>query len=132
MRQAVVAFLFCGICSFAPSAGADEVCIACEQPIASYRCTIEQPSEKRVVGGELAQEICSKVLAKKGQHQKCHASPVPAGGKCEGAERTVSLTDLQRAIAGPGESTYEVGALEIARRNVHDTWLCVLSMFKDC
>ena len=49
-----------------------------------------------------------------------------------GLERTVTVTDYQRAMAGNGESTYEVGAFEIARRSVHDTWLCVASMFKDC
>lgn len=132
MRRTVVALCVSGFSAFAISASADEICIACEQPAATYRCAIEQPSEKYKVGGELAQEICSKVLAKKGAHQKCQLTAVPEDGKCDGAERTVTVTDYQRAIAGPGESTYEVGALEIARRNVHDTWLCVMSMFKDC
>jgi hypothetical protein len=57
---------------------------------------------------------------------------VPEGGTCEGLPRTVTVTDYQRAIAGTDESTYEVGAFEVARQGVHDTWLCVTSMFKDC
>lgn len=116
--------------AFAAAAG--ELCLACEEPAASYRCTVEQPSEKFNLGDGIEQEICSKVLAKKGPHQKCKAVAVPEGGKCDGAQRTVTVTDYQRVISATGEPTYEVGAFEIARRNVHDTWQCVTSMFKDC
>lgn len=100
--------------------------------MATYRCAVEQPSEKLRLGAALEQEMCSKVLAKKGAHQKCHVVPVAEGGTCEGSDRSVTVTDYQRVMSASGESTYEVGALEIARRNVHDTWLCVTSMFKDC
>jgi len=116
----------------AVSAKAGELCVACDEPSATYRCSIEQPSEKYQLKGALAGEVCSKVLAKKGAHQKCHIAEVPEGAACEGAERVVTITDYQRAVSDSGESTYEVGALEIARRNVHDTWLCVTSIFKDC
>lgn len=130
MHRVIV--LACFAASVAFPAHAGELCIACEEPAAAYRCSVEQPSEKHAIGASLELEICGKVLAKKGGHQKCHVAAVPEGGKCEGGERTVSVTDYQRAISGNGESTYEVGALEIARRNVHDTWTCVTSMFKDC
>lgn len=123
--------LLAGMCAALPARAA-EVCLACDEPVATYRCTVEQPSEKYKLGGTLEQEICAKVLAKKGTHQKCHLATPPEGKACEGAERVVSVTDYQRAISGTAESTYEVGALEIARRNVHDTWTCMLSMFKDC
>jgi len=116
----------------AVTAKAGELCVACEEPSATYRCSIEQPSEKYQVKGPLAAEVCAKVLAKKGAHHKCHIAEVPEGGACAGAERVVTVTDYQRAVSDGGESTYDVGALEIARRNVHDTWLCVTSMFKDC
>jgi hypothetical protein len=114
------------------AAGAEELCVACQEPAATYRCSVEQPSEKHKLGGSLEQEVCTKVLAKKGPHQKCQVAPVPPGGQCQGAERSVTVTDYQRAMAASGEATYEVGAFEIARRNVHDTWQCVTSMFKDC
>jgi hypothetical protein len=110
---------------------AAEVCVSCEEPTALYRCAVEQPSDKYKLGGTLEEEICTKVLAKKSPHAKCQVA-IPEGGKCEGAPRSVSVTDYQRAISATGESTYEVGAFEIARRNVHDTWTCVTSMFKDC
>ena len=114
------------------AAQAAEVCLTCEAPSASYRCVVEQPSEKYKLGGDIEQEICAKVLAKQGQHQKCHVTPAPDGGQCAGAARTVTLADFQRLAVNANESTYEEGAFEIARRNVHDTWLCLSSMFKDC
>lgn len=113
-------------------AGADEMCLSCDEPAATYRCAVEQPSEKMKIGGEIQSEMCTKVLAKKGPHKKCQVVSVPEGGKCDGPERMVNVSDYQRAVSPSGESTYEVGAFEIARRNVHDTWLCVTSMFKDC
>jgi hypothetical protein len=114
------------------SAHAAELCVACQEPAATYRCTVEQPSDKYSLGTDLETQICSKVLAQKGAHKNCALVPVAEGGKCEGLERTVTVTDYQRALGARGESTYEVGAFEIARRNVYDTWLCVSSMFKDC
>ncbi len=129
-RSFVIAFA--GACAAAAlPAGAGEVCLSCDQPAATYRCAVEQPSEKYALGSSLEEKICSKVLAKQGTHQSCQVLPVPEGGKCDGAERTVNITDYQRAMSASGEATYEVGAFEIARRNVHDTWLCVTSMFKD-
>jgi len=127
----VLILAFTGFLAAYP-AHAEEMCLACDEPAASYRCTVEQPSEKYKLGRTLEQEICSKVLAKTGQHSKCRMTPVPEGGACTGLARTVTVTDYQRAMSPSGEPTYEVGAFEIARRNVHDTWQCVLSMFKDC
>lgn len=127
----VIVIAFAGACAIL-SAQAEELCLACEEPAATYRCTIEQPSEKHKLGANIEQEICAKVLAKKGAHHKCHVATVPADGKCVGAERLVTMSDYQRAMSGSGETTYEVGAFEVARRNVHDTWVCVTSMFKDC
>lgn len=130
MHRAIVLAFLCAIAALPAKAG--ELCLACEQPAATYRCSVEQPSQKYSLGGDLEREICAKVLAKQGEHQKCHLTQVPEGGACEGLERTVTVADYQRALSGSDESTYEVGALETARRNVHDTWLCVTSMFKDC
>ena len=130
MYRAIIFASFCAVAAM--PAHAAELCVACQEPAASYRCTVEQPSEKYALGNELEAQVCTKVLAQKGEHKKCALTPVAEGGKCEGLERHVTVTDYQRALAGNGESTYEVGAFEIARRNVHDTWLCVSSMFKDC
>jgi hypothetical protein len=111
---------------------AEQLCVSCEGPAASYSCAVEQPPGKRTLGSTIEAEICTKVMASKGPHSKCQVVSVGDGAKCAGPERTVSVTDYQRAIGDSEESTYEVGALEIARRNVHNTWLCVASMFKDC
>ena len=127
------AIFFASLCAVGVMpAHAAELCVACQEPAATYRCTVERPSDKYSLGTDLETQICSKVLAQKGAHKKCALVPIAEGGKCEGLERTVTVTDYQRALAASGESTYEVGAFEIARRNVHDTWLCVSSMFKDC
>ncbi len=130
MHRVVAFAAICAIGSLAASAA--EVCLTCEGPAASYRCVVEQPSEKYKIGGDAQQEMCAKVLAKQGQHQKCQLAAVPEGGQCAGGMRTVTVADYQRAVGNADASTYEEGAFEIARRSVHDTWLCVSSMFKDC
>ncbi len=56
----------------------------------------------------------------------------PRAASARALRARVTVTDYQRALAPAGEETYEIGALEKARRNVHDTWLCMTSMFKDC
>jgi hypothetical protein len=111
---------------------AAELCVACEQPTATYRCSVELPSDKYNIALQLQSEMCAKVLAKNGAHQKCALLPVAEGGKCEGFARTVTVTDYQRALTPAGEETYEIGALEKVQRNMQDTWLCMTSMFKDC
>ncbi|MBI1649790.1 hypothetical protein [Hyphomicrobium sulfonivorans] len=121
-----------GWCAALSAAQANDVCIVCEEPLASYRCVLEQPSSKVKLGEKLAREVCSKVLAQQGEHGICQMVKPDDGDACKGPERTVTLTDYQRVMSGDDTSTYEVGALEIARRNVHGTWRCVTSLFKDC
>jgi hypothetical protein len=125
------AFAF-AVASLIAPARAAELCIACEEPAATYRCSVERPSEKFDLGGTLEQQICSKVMEKKGAHAKCHVAILAEGGTCDGPARTVTVSEYQQATAGNGESTYEPGAFEVARRNVHSTWLCLTSGFKDC
>jgi hypothetical protein len=130
MYRAVFVASLCAAAALSARAG--ELCIACQEPVASYRCAVELPSEKYNIAPALLGEMCAKVLAKQGAHQKCAVLPVAEGGKCEGFARTVTLTDYQRALTPAGEETYEIGALEKVQRNMQDTWLCVTSMFKDC
>lgn len=113
--------------------GAEEICIACDGPEASYRCDAQLPTKagnselRSTVGGK----ACTTVLAKAGGHKACHV--IKSDEPCTGTLHAVTLTDYQRAIAGDGQpSTYEPGALEIARQNVHDTWICVTSLFGNC
>lgn len=130
MRR-VFAFAF-AVASLIAPARAAELCILCEEPVATYRCSVEQPFEKFDLGDTLEQQICSKVMETKGAHAKCHVATIADGGTCDGPERTATVSEYQQATAGTGESTYEPGALEVARRNVHSTWVCMTSMFKDC
>ncbi|MDP1639571.1 MAG: hypothetical protein Q8L61_01450 [Hyphomicrobium sp.] len=130
MYRAIIVASLVAVASM-PSRAA-EMCIVCEQPAATYRCSVELPSDKYNIAPLLQAEMCAKVLAKKGEHHKCALLPVAEGGKCEGFARTVTVTDYQRALTPAGEETYEIGALEKVQRNMQDTWLCVTSMFKDC
>lgn len=112
---------------------AEEICVACDGPAATYRCTPELPTSK--VSSELSASLeataCTTVLAETGGHKTCR--PIKSDEPCEGGTKTVTLTDYQRAIAGDGQpSTYQPGAVEIARRNVEDTLRCVASLFGDC
>ena len=130
MYRAIVVASF--VAAAAMPSRAAEMCVACEQPAATYRCSVEFPSDKYNIAPQLQGEMCAKVLAKNGAHQKCALLPVAEGGKCEGFARTVTVTDYQRALTPAGEETYEIGALEKVQRNMQDTWLCMTSMFKDC
>jgi hypothetical protein len=112
---------------------ADEVCVACEEPAAIYRCSVEslpQQANKLGLADKAQGEMCQTVLAKNGQHSSC--SVVADGKTCEGSARTVTLSDYQRAIAGDNEITYQPGMLEIAQHNVVKTWVCISSLFQDC
>jgi hypothetical protein len=122
----------CLCLSITASLRADEACVACEKPAATYRCTFEEPTrnQKFQIGDLVQDEVCTKVLAMQGPHEGCKI--VPAAKSCDGVARTVTVTDYQRIFAGDGESTYEPGVFEIARRNVYATWVCVTSLFNDC
>ena len=82
------AIFFASLCAVGVmSAHAAELCVACQEPAATYRCTVEQPSDKYKLGNDLEAQVCTKVLAQKGEHKKCALTPVAEGGK-----------GLQRAI----------------------------------
>lgn len=113
--------------------GGEDVCVACEGPEATYRCTPELPvkSTNSDLGAVAGAKLCTTVLAQSANHKKCRA--IKDGAPCTGPERVVTLTDYQRMIAGDGQpSTYQPGAFEIARENVQDTLRCVTSLFGDC
>jgi hypothetical protein len=130
MLRIIVATFVC--LSITASLRAGEICLACEKPAATYRCTFEEPTRNQKVQiGDLVQDdVCAKVLAAQGPHEGCKI--LPAGQTCDGLPRTVTISDYQKIFAGDGESTYQPGVLEIARRNVYATWVCVTTLFNDC
>jgi hypothetical protein len=129
LRGIVAAFL---VLSVSQALEAGEMCIACDSPVATYRCTFEQTTrDHRLQLGDDAQgHICEKVLKQAGPHASCMF--VQGAAPCEGAPRTVTVADYQRLVAGDGHSTYQPGVLEKAQRGVNATWDCLSSLFGDC
>jgi hypothetical protein len=116
---------------------AQETCIACTEPAATYRCTFAQSDRDRriEVGGEMAQvHICEKVLEATGPHKDC--KQLQSDKTCDGVERTVTVADYQKYVASDGHSTYQKGVLEKAQEGVSAgvkaTWNCMASLFGDC
>lgn len=113
--------------------GAAEVCVVCDKPLATYRCSVEplpQKAYKLGLADKAQTEMCQTVLAKTGEHAACRV--VTDGKPCDGSARMVTLADYQRAIAGDTEVTYQPGVLELAQRNAEKTWVCIASLFTDC
>jgi len=104
---------------------ADEVCVACESPAATYRCSFEQSMrDHRLQLGDAAQaHICENVLKQSGSHADCKIVSGP--GPCNGTPRTVTVADYQKLVASDGHTTYQQGVLEKAQR-------CLTSFFGDC
>jgi hypothetical protein len=127
----IIVAAFC-IMSAAQALEAQEVCIACIEPKATYRCTFEQAtSDHRLKLGDVAQvHICENVLEKAGPHNSCKT--VEGAEPCNGAPRTVTVADYQKLVASDGHSTYQKGVLEKAQQGVSSTWDCLASLFGDC
>jgi hypothetical protein len=111
---------------------AGEVCVACEQPEATYRCTFEQTTrDHRLELGDVAQaHICESVLKRSSPHAACKIVKGPE--PCNGVLRTVTVAEYQRFVASDGHSTYEPGMVDKAQRSVNATWNCLTSFFGDC
>jgi hypothetical protein len=129
LRVIVVA---CCILSVARALEAQEVCISCLEPEATYRCTFEQSTrDRRLQLGDVAQvHICENVLEKAGPHKSCKT--VEGAEPCNGVPRTVTVGDYQKLVASDGHSTYQKGVLEKAQQGVSSTWDCLASLFGDC
>jgi hypothetical protein len=130
LRNTALAIVAVGFSSFA-SAG--ELCVVCTKPDATYRCTVDQSTRyvNLKFGGEVQGHICTKVLAKKGSHERCIVVQ-NANDACEGQPRTITLTDYQQVLASDGSSTYEPGLFAMMSNKINKTWICIASMFKVC
>ncbi len=102
---------------------AEEICVSCESPAASYRCSVEQPAGDHQVPDAAHGHICENVLKQTGAHARCQAAAQQT--PCEGAPRTVTMADYQKLVASDGHTTYQQGFLEKAQR-------CITSLFGDC
>ena len=121
----------CLVVALTVSPRASEVCIACQTPAVTYRCTIDRTSlDSRIKIGEQAErKVCEKVLAKLGPHGECKAVDTQP---CNGTQKSLTLADYQRALADSSEQTYQPSILEQAQLSMNKTWHCVSSLFKDC
>jgi hypothetical protein len=122
----------CCILSVSYPLEANEACISCDKPVATYRCTFEQSARDRKLQlGDVAQaHICENVLEKAGPHGSCKI--VEGTQPCDGTPRTVTVADYQKFVASDGHSTYQQGVLEKAQQGVSSTWDCLASFFGKC
>ncbi len=121
----------CLVVALAASPQASEVCIACQGPVVTYRCSIDRTSlDSRIkIGEQTERKVCEKVLAKLGPHGECKAVDTQP---CKGTLKSLTLADYQRALADNSEQTYQPSVLEQAQNGMSKTWNCVSSLFKDC
>jgi hypothetical protein len=110
---------------------ASEVCVACEAPAATYRCSLDRTSiDSRLKLGDTAErKVCEKVLTRLGPHGACRMVELQP---CNGTTKSVTLAEYQRALTSDNEQTYQPSVLEQAQKSMSKTWGCVSSLFKDC
>ena len=144
--------LFASVLLAPAAVTAGEACISCTGPAATYRCGVEGSDKlDKIAGGDKAlAQVCAKVLAKIGPHEKCE----PGGAQpksCEGAKaKVLTLADFQQALAGgdgyvpdtkvegvlPGAQRVATDSLQSAGDTISSTarksWDCVASLFGNC
>ena len=121
------------VISFSSFASAGELCVVCAKPDATYRCTLDQSTRfgNFRFGEEIQVRVCTKVLAKKGSHERCTVVQ-NANAACDGPPKTITFTDYQQVLASDGSSTYEPGLVARIGNKINKTWICITSIFKDC
>jgi len=128
IRIVAAACLAAGLCG---PLQASEVCVACEAPAATYRCSLDRTSiDARIKLGDSAErKVCEKVLSRLGPHGSCRMVELQP---CNGTTKSVTLAEYQRALTSDNEQTYQPSVLEQAQKGMNKTWGCVSSLFKDC
>jgi hypothetical protein len=78
--------------------------VICTDPAATYRCFLPQAnaSARWQIPEERAGRFCAKVLAKLEKHNHC-AIESDTRKPCDGRERILNLTDIERWSAGGQE-----------------------------
>jgi hypothetical protein len=129
-------------------AAVGDYCISCVEPTATYRCLPEDRLAQFEIDDENLGRLCAKILARLEKHTRCEFSRDTAK-PCDGIERIVSLTDVERALASSGEqptpsliekaATAVSNAGQVAKEQVSKTggtmqnaWHCLTSFFKEC
>ncbi len=80
------------------TAAAQQACVVCTGPDATYRCSIEKSADKLArfgaAGDKALSLVCAKELAKQGGHEKCAARRNSDGAACEGSVRELPLASV--------------------------------------
>jgi len=97
------------ICGLAWEASAEEYCVTCTGPDATYRCTIASEAGVAVPPSR-GQLLCITKLAQTGNHASCSVGRTTAG-PCDGEPRTVMYTSAAE-IALPPIGVPQPGAVE--------------------
>ena len=94
---------------------ASEVCVACEAPAATYRCSLDRTSmDGRVKLGDFAErKVCEKVLSRLGRMAHARWSVRLLANR---TTKSITLADYQRALTDSSEHTYQPSVLEKAHR----------------
>ena len=121
------------VINFSSFASAGELCVVCAKPDATYRCTLDQSTRfgNFRFSEEIQVRVCTKVLAKKGSHERCTVVQ-NANATCDGPPKTITFTDYQQVLASDGSSTYEPGLVALIGNKINKTWICITSIFKNC
>lgn len=128
-------------------ATAQEYCVVCSEPQATYRCVI---GDARLAGGQPLQSFCMSTLAKDGGHQGCRIKPGTVFD-CDGPiKRLASGTATQTApLPAPDKgppATMDRLAKDVVRSSgeqaekagqsvgggAKKAWGCLLSFFTSC
>ena len=147
VARTLIAF---GVLIASAVAAVGNYCITCVEPTATYLC-IPEDSEKLArfnVGDEKLGRLCAKILAKLEKNSRCEFSRDTLK-PCDGIERIVSLTDVERALSSSGEqptpslvekaTTAISNAGQVAKAQasktgsaIENAWHCMTSLFEEC
>jgi hypothetical protein len=101
-RLAMMAWIVVAVAG--STAVAQEACVSCAGPLATYRCTVEKSDKLAGLGalGEKAlQHVCVKELARQGGHTSCSVRRDLSGAACNGVPAEIPLASLLDAPAAP-------------------------------
>ena len=122
---------------------AADYCVICTDPPAIYRCFLPKAIifAHWQITDERAGRFCAKVLAKTEKHDHC-AIKTDSSKPCDGTERILSLTDIERWSAGGQEPQpptlleKSTSAMSAAASNfahaAKAAWACAKTLFKEC
>ena len=87
------------VCCASPAAAG--TCVSCSGPAATYDCSVKKAEKIESFGGAKAiQKICTKVLKRSGQHNRCETIDTT---NCTGTPTTIGWKEVKEALASPDE-----------------------------